>query len=136
MRLLKRLARERSGEGTEGGSGGVSGVAAEEESRETGAEPLANHPETTRSEAHQAGSGESEGTRGAEQIESLTPREVEVLRLLSQGQTNPQIAQNLLFSVSTVKAQVRSILSKLGVSDRTQAAVRAIESRLTISSID
>jgi DNA-binding NarL/FixJ family response regulator len=137
MRLLTRLARERSGVGTEGGSGGVSRVAAEEESRETGPEPLANHPETTRSEAHQAGSGESEGTRGAEQIESLTPREVEVLRLLSQGQTNPQIAQNLLFSVSTVKAQVRSILSKLGVSDRTQAAVRAIEWRLTVSrSID
>jgi DNA-binding NarL/FixJ family response regulator len=124
MRLLVRLARE----GSEGGSGGAS--------REAGAEPLANHPETTRSEAQQAGSGDSEGTRGAEQIESLTPREVEVLRLLSQGQTNPQIAQNLLFSVSTVKAQVRSILSKLGVSDRTQAAVRAIESRLTISSID
>jgi DNA-binding NarL/FixJ family response regulator len=38
--------------------------------------------------------------------------------------------------VSTVKAQVRSILSKLEVSDRTQAAVRAIEARLTISSID
>jgi DNA-binding NarL/FixJ family response regulator len=71
-----------------------------------------------------------------EEIESLTPREVEVLKLLSQGQTNPQIAQNLLFSVSTVKAQVRSILSKLGVSDRTQAAVRAIESRHTISGID
>ena len=49
------------------------------------------------------------------------------MRLLSQGQTNPQIAQNLLYSVSTVKAHVRSILSKLGVSDRTQAAVRAIE---------
>jgi DNA-binding NarL/FixJ family response regulator len=59
-----------------------------------------------------------------------------VLKLLSQGQTNPQIAQNLLFSVSTVKAQVRSILIKLGVSDRTQAAVRAIGSRLTISGID
>ena len=73
---------------------------------------------------------------GAGQIESLTPREVEVLKLLSQGQTNPQIAQNLLFSVSTVKAQVRSILTKLGVSDRTQAAVRAIESRLTVSSFD
>jgi DNA-binding NarL/FixJ family response regulator len=38
--------------------------------------------------------------------------------------------------VSTVKAQVRSILSKLGVSDRTQAAVRAIEARHTISGID
>jgi NarL family two-component system response regulator LiaR len=61
------------------------------------------------------------------QLESLTQRETEVLKLLSQGQTNPQIAQNLLFSVSTVKAHVRSILTKLGVSDRTQAAVRAIE---------
>ncbi len=60
----------------------------------------------------------------------LTPQEVEVLRLLSRGQTNPQIAQNLLFSVGSVKAHVRSILSKLGVSDRTQAAVRALEAGL------
>ena len=84
-------------------------------------------------EADSSGSGQS---RGEAQIESLTPREIEVLKLLSQGQTNPQIAQNLLFSVSTVKAQVRSILSKLGVSDRTQAAVRAIEARLTVSGFD
>jgi DNA-binding NarL/FixJ family response regulator len=93
-------------------------------------------PVATRPGAHQAGSGAPAHSRGAAEIENLTPREVEVLKLLSQGQTNPQIAQNLLFSVSTVKAQVRSILSKLGVSDRTQAAVRALESRLTISSID
>jgi DNA-binding NarL/FixJ family response regulator len=126
MRLLKRLARERRGEG---GSGRTSREPPEEADGE-GDEPLATHPVATRSGAHQAGSG------GATQIESLTPREVEVLKLLSQGQTNPQIAQNLLFSVSTVKAQVRSILSKLGVSDRTQAAVRAIESRLTVSSFD
>ena len=106
MRLLKRLARE---------------------SHVT----TANH-----SGAHQAGSGEVAQSRSAAQIESLTPREVDVLKLLSQGQTNPQIAQNLLFSVSTVKAQVRSILAKLGVSDRTQAAVRAIELRHTISGID
>jgi two-component system, NarL family, response regulator LiaR len=106
MRLLKRLARE---------------------SHVT----TANH-----SGAHQAGSGEVAQSRSAAQIESLTPREVDVLKLLSQGQTNPQIAQNLLFSVSTVKAQVRSILAKLGVSDRTQAAVRAIEFRHTISGID
>jgi DNA-binding NarL/FixJ family response regulator len=59
-----------------------------------------------------------------------------VLKLLSQGQTNPQIARNLLFSVSTVKAHVRSILNKLGVSDRTQAAVRAIEFRLTSPGMD
>ena len=60
-------------------------------------------------------------------MESLTPREVEVLRLLSQGQTNPQIARNLLVSRGTVKIHVQHIISKLGVSDRTQAAVRAIE---------
>jgi DNA-binding NarL/FixJ family response regulator len=38
---------------------------------------------------------------------------IEVLKLLSQSKTNPQIAQNLLFSVSTVKAHVRGILNKL-----------------------
>jgi two-component system, NarL family, response regulator LiaR len=140
MRLLKRLARESRGESrSEGGSGGTSREPPEyapEEADGEGDEPLTTHPVATRSGAHRAGSGGSAQSRGAAQIESLTPREVEVLKLLSQGQTNPQIAQNLLFSVSTVKAQVRNILSKLGVSDRTQAAVRAIESRLTISGID
>ena len=134
MRLLRRLARESRGEnGSEEGSGGTSREPPEEADGE-GDEPLTTQPVATRSGAHQAGSGGSAQSSGAAQIESLTPREVEVLKLLSQGQTNPQIAQNLLFSVSTVKAQVRSILSKLGVSDRTQAAVRAIESRLTVSS--
>jgi DNA-binding NarL/FixJ family response regulator len=58
---------------------------------------------------------------------SLTPREVEVLRLVARGQTNQQIARSLLISVSTVKRHVRHISSKLGVPDRVQAAVRAIE---------
>jgi NarL family two-component system response regulator LiaR len=58
---------------------------------------------------------------------TLTAQELEVLRLLARGQTNRQIARSLLYSVSTVKAHVRSTISKLGVSDRTQAAVRAIE---------
>lgn len=57
----------------------------------------------------------------------LTPRELEVLQLLAQGQTNPEIAKNLMVSVSTVKIHVEHILAKLGVSVRTQAAVRAIE---------
>jgi two-component system, NarL family, response regulator LiaR len=136
MRLLKRLARESRGESSsEGGSGGTSKEPPEEAGGE-GEEPSTTPPVATPSGAHQAGSGGSAQSSSAAPIESLTPREVEVLKLLSQGQTNPQIAQNLLFSVSTVKAQVRSILSKLGVSDRTQAAVRAIESRLPISSID
>ena len=59
--------------------------------------------------------------------ERLSPRELEVLQLLAQGQTNREIAQNLIVSVSTIKIHVEHILAKLGVSDRTQAAVRAIE---------
>jgi DNA-binding NarL/FixJ family response regulator len=59
--------------------------------------------------------------------ESLTPREVEVLRLVVEGQTNQQIARILFISVSTVKRHIRHISAKLGVCDRVQAAVRAIE---------
>jgi DNA-binding NarL/FixJ family response regulator len=66
---------------------------------------------------------------------TLTAQELEVLRLLARGQTNRQIARSLLYSVSTVKAHVRSTISKLGVSDRTQAAVRAIELGLATSGI-
>jgi DNA-binding NarL/FixJ family response regulator len=58
---------------------------------------------------------------------SLTPREVEILRLVVQGKTNHQIAKNLFISVSTVKRHIRHISAKLGVCDRLQAAVRAIE---------
>jgi DNA-binding NarL/FixJ family response regulator len=58
---------------------------------------------------------------------SLTSREVEILRLVVEGQTNQQIAKNLFISVSTVKRHIRRISTKLGVSDRVQAAVRAIE---------
>jgi DNA-binding NarL/FixJ family response regulator len=59
--------------------------------------------------------------------ERLSPREREVLQLLAQGQTNREIARALTVSVSTVKIHVEHILAKLGVCDRTQAAVRAIE---------
>ena len=59
--------------------------------------------------------------------ESLTPREADVLRLMARGRTNQQIAHDLLISVSTAKKHVRSVISTLGVSDRTQAAVRAVE---------
>jgi DNA-binding NarL/FixJ family response regulator len=65
--------------------------------------------------------------RKAPMPEELTPREAEVLRLLAQGRTNPQIAHDLAVSRGTVKIHVQNIISKLGVSDRTQAAVRAIE---------
>ena len=57
----------------------------------------------------------------------LTPREGEILRLVAEGQTNRQIAARLIVAVGTVKIHVEHILAKLGVSDRTQAAVRAVE---------
>ncbi len=59
--------------------------------------------------------------------DALTPRELEVLRLVAEGKTNAEIAQTLYVSVGTVKADVERIIDKLGVSDRTQAAVRAVE---------
>lgn len=60
----------------------------------------------------------------------LTPRELEVLGRVVAGKTNRLIAQELHMSLSTVKRHLERICSKLGVSDRTQAAVKAIELRL------
>jgi DNA-binding NarL/FixJ family response regulator len=57
----------------------------------------------------------------------LSAREREVLELLTRGFTNREIAERLIITQSTVKVHVEHILAKLGVSDRTQAAVRAIE---------
>jgi DNA-binding NarL/FixJ family response regulator len=65
---------------------------------------------------------------------SLSGREVEVLRLMMRGFSNQQIARSLLISTSTVKKHVRRIIAKLGVSDRTQAAVRAVELGLRLKS--
>jgi PAS domain S-box-containing protein len=64
-------------------------------------------------------------------LRSLPPREIGVLRLLAQGRTNREIAREMALSVSTVKNHVQQIIIKLGVSDRTQAAVRAVELGLT-----
>ena len=62
-----------------------------------------------------------------DKVEALTPRETEVLKLLTTGQTNQQIAYSLNISKGTAKVHVERIIRKLDVSDRTQAAVRAIE---------
>jgi len=59
--------------------------------------------------------------------EGITPREAEVLGLMSRGLTNPQIGAELGISRGTAKVHVQNIIAKLGVSDRTQAAVRAVE---------
>jgi len=60
-------------------------------------------------------------------IEELTPREIDVLGYMTQGKTNQQIAESLFISRATAKIHVRHIIAKLGVSDRTQAVVRAFE---------
>jgi DNA-binding NarL/FixJ family response regulator len=58
-------------------------------------------------------------------LATLTPREREVLGLLAQGLTNAQMARQLVLSEKTVKTHVSSILAKLRLADRTQAALFA-----------
>ena len=64
----------------------------------------------------------------------LTPRENEILSLLAEGQSNKVIARNLGISDGTVKLHVKSILRKLGVHSRVEAAVIAVEHGLRTSS--
>lgn len=64
--------------------------------------------------------------RAPDSPEALTEREVDVLRLLAQGQANKQIASNLRIGEKTVKTHVSNILAKLGVPSRTQAALYAV----------
>jgi DNA-binding NarL/FixJ family response regulator len=59
-------------------------------------------------------------------LDALTPREREVLDLIAAGHSNREIARGLNVSEKTVKAHVSSVLAKLGVQDRTQAAVFAV----------
>lgn len=68
----------------------------------------------------------AQATRSAE-TGDLTPRELDVLRLLAQGLSNHEIAQELKIAESTVKNHVNSILGKLQVPNRTAAALRAQE---------
>ena len=61
---------------------------------------------------------------------NLSQRELEVLRLMVEGLSNPQIAEKLYLSPNTVKTHVRGIMNKLSVDDRVQAAVVALRSGL------
>jgi DNA-binding NarL/FixJ family response regulator len=100
MQLLRRLARE-------------AGETARHEEAAGHPDSAARHTTTPAAEAP---------------LESpLTPRELDVVRALCEGATNRQIAQKLHLSLSTVKGHLERITDKLEVSDRTQAAVRAIE---------
>ncbi len=66
------------------------------------------------------------GTRNRVDDVPLTPRETQVLRHLAMGLSNKEIAQSLTVSIETVKEHVQHLLRKLGVNDRTQAAVWAV----------
>lgn len=59
--------------------------------------------------------------------QSLTARELEVLKRIVNGRSNKEIAGDLFISEATVKTHINSILSKLGVNDRTQAATTALQ---------
>ncbi len=69
---------------------------------------------------------EGHGAEAASLLKELTLRELEVLKLVARGKTNQEIAEGLSISKATAKVHVRHIISKLGVSDRTQAVVRAL----------
>ncbi len=64
--------------------------------------------------------------RAPESPEALTERETEVLKLIAHGKANKQIARELSIDESTIKSHVHSILSKLNVKSRTQAALHAV----------
>ena len=60
-------------------------------------------------------------------IVELTRREVEVMRLVTCGKSNRQIAEDLCIAPGTVKNHITNILHKMGVTDRTQAVVQALQ---------
>lgn len=64
------------------------------------------------------------------QIEALSEREIEILRLIASGASNKEIAAALYIVEGTVKNHITNILGKMGVSDRTQAALKAREQKI------
>jgi NarL family two-component system response regulator LiaR len=72
--------------------------------------------------------------RAPESPEALTKREIEVLRLVAAGRANKEIARELEVAEQTIKAHVSSVLSKLGVQSRTQAALHAFRIGLVSTS--
>ena len=71
--------------------------------------------------------GEARPAAGGLPSDVLTPRELEVLELVQRGRSNREVAEELFISRGTVKRHIENIMARLGVSDRTQAVVKALQ---------
>jgi LuxR family maltose regulon positive regulatory protein len=76
-------------------------------------------------DACQAAFGQSTRPQPEELLDALTPREMQVMRLVCEGYSNPEIASELVVTINTVKKHTSNIYGKLGVRSRTQAIARA-----------
>jgi LuxR family maltose regulon positive regulatory protein len=76
-------------------------------------------------DACQAAFGEAEQSHPGELLDLLTPRELEIMRLICKGYSNPEIASELVVTINTIKKHTSNIYGKLGVRSRTQAIARA-----------
>jgi predicted ATPase/DNA-binding CsgD family transcriptional regulator len=95
-----------------------------------GAVPLQQRVESLarRARVHLPSMPVREGAVGASEVDQLSPRELEVLGLIASGYSNRQIAESLFITEKTAGAHVSSILSKLQVANRGEAAVTALKS--------
>jgi DNA-binding NarL/FixJ family response regulator len=75
-------------------------------------------------------SGLRQGVNKTDSPESLTQTEIKVMALLGKGKSNKEIAAELKCSVKTIKNHLNSIYNKLGVTNRTEAVIKAIEKGL------
>jgi DNA-binding NarL/FixJ family response regulator len=87
-------------------------------------------PAVTRRLMRRAAAQEDARERATEQLAVLSPRELDVVRAIGEGQANAEIAAALLMSVPTVKAHVTHILTKVGLTNRTQIALLAHDAGL------
>jgi DNA-binding NarL/FixJ family response regulator len=77
--------------------------------------------------AHASADGVKDGVHANESVETLSRREIEVLRLIQAGLTNREIAQRIVVEPGTVKRHVHNILGKLNARNRTEAVAKARE---------